>query len=57
MIRNRVDVEAHRAGDMACEIFSRGVALHGRQIEGAVNDGDLGRAETLGQPIGAYEPR
>ena len=56
MVRNGINVEAHRAGDVAGEIFSRGVALHGRQIEGAVDDDDLGRAETCRKPIGAYEP-
>ena len=56
MIRNHVDIEAHRTGDVAGEIFSRGVALHGGQVEGAVDHDHLGRAETCGKPIGAYEP-
>ena len=56
MIGNCVDVEAHRAGDVAGEIFSRSATSHGWQIVGAVDDDDLRRAEALGKPIGAYEP-
>jgi len=33
-----------------------GVALHGGQVEVAVDHDHLGRAETCGKPIGAYEP-
>ncbi len=56
MVRDRVDVEAHRAGNVAGEIFGRGVALHGRKVGGAVDYHDVGGAEAFGQPIGAHEP-
>src|SRR5262249_14593085 len=47
---------AHRAGNVAGEIFGRGIALHGRKVEGAVDHHDAGGAEAFGQPIGAHEP-
>ena len=56
MIRNRIDVETHRAGDVTCEIFSRSVPVHGREIIGAVNHDEIAGAETFGEPVGAQEP-
>ena len=45
VVGDRVDVEAHRARDVAGEIFGRGVALHRRQVEGAVDDHEVRRAK------------
>ena len=42
MIRDRVDIEKHRARDMGREIFSPGVAVLRGQIIRAVDDHDVG---------------
>jgi hypothetical protein len=56
MVGNRVDIEAHGAGNMAGEIFGRGVALHGHQVGRAVDHHDVGCAEALRKPISVEQP-
>src|SRR5207237_321316 len=50
-----VDIEEHRTWDVLIGEFRFRIALLRRQIEGAVDDADVGRIEALGQPLGADE--
>src|SRR5215475_574921 len=56
MVRDGLDVEEHRAGNVAGEIFGVGVTpLRGQDI-GAVDDGKVGSAELRSEPIGRDKP-
>ena len=50
-VGDRVDVEKHRAGNMAGKIFRAGVAPGRRHMPGGVEDDEIGRVEMVGEPL------
>jgi hypothetical protein len=56
IVADRVDIEEHRAGDVACAILGVNVALlHHRGIRGVDHD-DIAIVQMLGKPFGRFEP-
>ncbi len=50
-IGNQVDVEELGAGNAGCEELRLGIALGGGQVPRAIDDGNIGRGEMLGEPV------
>ena len=47
MVGDRVDVEAHRAGNMPGEILGAGIPLQCRKVERAIDHHGLGSGKAL----------
>src|ERR1700722_9330911 len=45
-----------RTRDVSGKIFSRGVALHRRQVIRAIEDNEAGGVEIGGEPVGGHQP-
>jgi hypothetical protein len=56
MVADRLDIEEHRARDVAGAIFGMCVALLRRQKVGGIDDADSGIAQTRGKPFSRYQP-
>jgi hypothetical protein len=54
-IGDAVDIEEHRAGNVAGEIFSLRVAGRVGHVPAAVEHNQVGIAEVAGQPVGGDE--
>ena len=52
VIGDRIDIEKHRARNMRGEIIVDRQRQHARQLEGRVDDLDLGVVEMGGEPVG-----
>jgi hypothetical protein len=56
MIGDRLDIETHRARDVAGAILRRGVAILGGEIVGTVEHHEVGRSQACGKPIRGDQP-
>ena len=56
MVADRIDVEKHRAGNVAGAVFGRDVALLSRRGIRAVDHDEVSVAQMLGKPIGRDQP-
>ena len=56
MVGDRVEIEAHRAGNVPGQELGLRVALLRRQIEGAIDGDEIGAAEFRGEPVSGDEP-
>ena len=51
MVADLLDVEMHRARDVADEVFGLSVTVLRRQIPGGVEHGEIGRLQPVVQPV------